>query len=315
MTSLIPSNRLEVGQSSLIDQEAKPGASSVCIIIPSTCELRRFEGLRRAIDSILGQEEVAVRVLVVVNGQRVDPDCFRRLQSRQDIEVRYESEGSSVKAIGIGRDLVREPFFGFLDDDDEYLPGALANRIAPMLRDASIDFVASNGLRCNEQGIDEPFLTDTASIESAPLEELTRANWLASCGGLFRTASVVPGDFDPSVRYFEWTYLAYLLACTRRMGFVDQATFRIHSTPGSLSKSLAYQTAETCVLQKVLELKLPKPVRVLVKAKLSAAHHDAAELAYAQGEQGTAWRHHLRSLLLPGGLRYLAFSRHLMIKP
>jgi len=292
-----------------------PELTRVCIIIPSTCEERRYQSLCRAIDSILQQTDVSPRVLLIVNGTRFAPARLKTLQERRDIEVVYEQVGSSVNAIGIGRTLVQEPFFGFLDDDDEYLPNALAHRLRPLLNDHDIDFVASNGLRQVSPDLDEQFLVNTSQIEAHPLEQLLQENWLASCGGLFRTSSVLARDFDPSIRYFEWTYLAFLLASSRRMAFVDVPTFRIHSTPESLSKSAAYQNSETIVLQRILELPLPESITNLLKVKLGAAHHDAAEWARITKQWRLAWHHHLRSLGLPGGMRYLAYTRHLLLKP
>ena len=44
-----------------------------------------------------------------------------------------------------------------------------------------------------------------------PLRALVIENWLASCGGLFRSDRVSIDYFDGVTRHYEWTFLAYSL--------------------------------------------------------------------------------------------------------
>lgn len=283
---------------------------TVAVIIPTTCEAKRWASLQRAISSARDQA-ATVTVIVVVNGARFDEAHYRTLQQDPRLTVVYREEGSAPLAQRFGRSLVEEEFFAFLDDDDEYLPQALWQRYQPFLTDASLAFVASNGFR-HVGGTDTLVVRDSAAIEADPLAALARENWLASCGGLFRTASVAASYFDDPVPFLEWTYLAYKLGLDLKMRFVDVATFRIHDTPASLSKSVAYREAELAVLSRIDALRLPPHVRRMIRRKRGRVFHDLSWQARCEGRLGAAWRCHLQSLVLPEGWRYLGYSRKLL---
>jgi hypothetical protein len=123
---------------------------------------------------------------------------------------------------------------------------------------------------------------------------------------------VLASDIDPELYYLEWTFLAFKLASTRRMVFVDEPTFCIYSTAGSLSKSEAYLLAEPVVLRKILALNLPKSVSLPLQFKLGRVHHNLAEYARRTGQLKLAWRHHIASLFFPGGQSYLTYTRYLL---
>lgn len=201
------------------------------VIIPTTCEARRWTSLKRAIASALSQENTDAEVIVVVNGTRFDPVCYEELRNMPGLTVAYQKEGSLPLAQQFGRVQVTAPFFSFLDDDDEYLPGALKHRLRPLLADKTVDFVASNGYRVLGDR-DHIALTNIDAIRRDPLLALSVENWLVSCGSLFRSCSVSAEYFDGKTAYFEWTLLAYKLASTLKMAFVDVPTFRIHDSPG-----------------------------------------------------------------------------------
>jgi glycosyltransferase involved in cell wall biosynthesis len=285
---------------------------TITVIIATTCEARRWLSLRRAIESVLTQAGVSVQVLVVVNGQRFDPEHYEALQHMAGLRVAYNEEGNLPKALRTGRSLVSTAYFAFLDDDDEYLPGGLSARLTRLEADATLDFVATQGLRMID-GADKPFLPSTAAAHLDPLRALANYNWLASCGGLFRSRSVSLDCFDGRSRYLEWTLLAYKLASTCRMAFIDTPTFRIHDSPGSLSKSPAYREGEIEVLKLVLGLELPGDVKSFVRVKLGKAHHGLSDFYRLQHRKSASWRHHLASLRYSGGWRFIPYTRKILI--
>lgn len=285
--------------------------NAVTVIIATTCETSRRSALMNAIQSVLNQKNAATDVITVVNGNRIDTACLEQLRSMPRVQVVEQAEGSYPKAIRTGRVQVQAPFFAFLDDDDEYLPDAIAQRIAPLFVDPTLDFVASNGLR-RLRGKDYIVVKRPDAVRIDPLRALALGNWLASCGGLFRTASVGIEYFDGKTAYLEWTYLAYQLASTKSMAFVDEPTFVINDSPGSLSKSDAYAVAAAQVLRKILMLDLPGSVRCDVRKKLGRALHDIAGRKCAGGNWCQAWKYHVASLVCPGGLQYLLYSRKLI---
>ena len=289
--------------------------ASIEVIIPTTCITGRWAVLQRAIGTVASQDAVNVRVLVVVNGDRFDPDCLAALRARSDLRVHYQLEGNLPLALRVGRSLVEAPFFCFLDDDDEYLPGALAYRVQPMLADPRVDFTASVGLRCVDGG-DRLALTELQvdQINAQPLLSLGVENWLASCGGLYRSSSISLDYFDGVTQYYEWTYLAYRLAIDKTLRYLERPTFRINDSSDSLSKSAAYRLAEIDVLHKLLDLPLPRKAQVEIRRKIGSAHHRISDYCLEQGWRMPAWQHHLKSLLYPGGWKYSTYSRHLLLQ-
>lgn len=281
------------------------------VIIPTTCESSRWQSLQRAIASVQCQLGVRPRVVVVVNGTRFDPASFRQLGEMKDLEVIYREIGGVSGAQKLGRTQVTAPFFAFLDDDDEYLPGGLAARLQPLLESDSIDFVVSNGYdHC--AGEDYLRIEDVATVQRDPLRALLSENWLASCGGLFRSDRIPSDYFDGETNYFEWTWLAYRLMTERSMRFVDVPTFRVHDSPGSASKSMEYRLAEVMVLEKIAALSLPADVLARLRIKRGKALHGLADYFRSRGMSRLAWRYHLASLFNADGWRYLAYSRKLL---
>lgn len=285
---------------------------TVSVIIPTTCEASRRASLMRAIDSVLNQQGAQVTVIAVVNGNRIDPECLQQLQAMARVQVVRQEQGCQALAQRTGRACVVTAFFAFLDDDDEYLPVALKLRLAPLLREPGLDFVASNGLR-RQKGVDQAVVTQVQAAERDPLLALASENWLASCGGLFRTARIGVDFFDGKTASLEWTLLAYKLASTRSMAFVDQPTFIINDTAGSLSKSEAYVQAEAGVLAQVLALDLPSAARRAVQEKLGRCLHNISARKSEQGDWAEAWRFHLASLGCLHGWKYLLYSRKLLL--
>jgi len=268
--------------------------------------------LQRAIDSLRHQTAGRVQIVIVANGARVDATLLERLKQAPDLQVIHQVQGGVTRAQQTGREAINTEFFGFLDDDDEYLSDAVALRASMLAADPSIDFVASNGYR-HRKGADELLISGSLDVQSRPLHTLGHTNWLASCGGLFRSSSVGPEFFKAEVTHLEWTHLAYaLLSHHKRMAFLDRPTFRIHDTPRSLSKSLAYRQGVLQALHRIRAMPLPGQVRKRVSLKLGAAHHELAEHCLKELQGSLAWRHHMDSLFTPGGIRYLSFTRHLL---
>jgi hypothetical protein len=291
-----------------MNQDTLPAIS---VIIPTTCERARWTSLERAIAGILAQDGVAARVIVVVNGNRYDPGCFEALKCKEGVTVLYRTVGSAPLAQTAGRAAVETPFFAFLDDDDEYLPGALATRIAPLLADPALDFVVTNGYRARG-GVDERAIGDSRAIAADPVGALCQQNWMASCAGLFRSSTVGAEYFVDPAPYMEWTYLAFRLTIRLSMRWIDAPTYRINDSPVSLSKSEVYLRSELDILRRILALPLPAPARRAVRRKLGRACHAFAERSRGDGRHAEAWRFHLGSLAQPGGWHYLLYSRKLV---
>jgi hypothetical protein len=119
--------------------------------------------------------------------------------------------------------------------------------------------------------------------------------------------------FDFQYKYFEWTYLFFLLLSERkRIYFRDALTYRKYEdNPLSISKSVEYGSAYPGFLLKLMALKLEPDVKRGIKAKYLNALNTQANLELSQGRKWRAWQAHLKCLS-SGGWRYLAFTRHLL---
>lgn len=286
-------------------------SETVTVIIPTTCEKRREAQLLRAIDSIQRQKGVSANILVVVNGKRFDPDLLAVLKSRVDLVVEYLEQGSAPKACAHARTKIKTQYFSFLDDDDELLEDSLLVRLSAFKADPSLDLVVTNGY--NEiEGKRELRVKNGERVNEDIQMALIEANWLTSCGGVFRSDSITETFFREPAEYNEWTLLAFRIACTCKVLFINKPTFVVHSTPGSLSKSKAFVLSDADVIRSMIGLTDRKDVRLALEKKLCGSLHYISDYLREQGNYIEAWKYHIKSLLYPGGLAYLSFTRKLI---
>jgi len=287
-----------------------PGRISV--IIPTLAEASRSESLKRAIASIRASTAEAVQIITVVNGSRFDGDLCAWLGQQPDVVFDQIREGSSPLAQKRGRALVNTEYFSFLDDDDEYLPGATDRKLETLCTNPATDFVLCNGY-WGAMGQENIFYPRMTGILEDPLAALFRQNWLTSCNALFRTSSIPGSFFNDPHPYAEWTWLAFTLCmANKRFALLDEPGFHQYPTPGSLSKSRAYNASYIGLYERILDASPPESVAGAIRMRISSAWHVCASDALASGEWLDALCCHIRSLLQPGGLRYLSYSRRLL---
>lgn len=283
------------------------------IIIPTTGATDRRSSLLRAIEKILGQDRVDVIPIVVLNGRRYDADLFEVLKQRSDIRFFYLEQPSLPAAINFGRRQVETPFFGFLDDDDLYHPWTVAERLDAFRTAPEADVVVSWGRR--EVGRrQERVPGKEVWKQEDPLHVLLKGCWLASCSGLFKTATISDGYFDSELRHLEWTSVAIRIALDRSIYFLDSERphFLIGDSPDSLSKSCHYLLGMEQALDRLLKLPLPPAVRRGFMQKKMSLRHDIADYFRIEGDLGKAWKHHIRTFYHHQGLRYLPSTIHFL---
>lgn len=287
--------------------------AEVTVIIPTLATRERQESLLRALDSLASADrQRPIQILVVVNGNRYHAPLLEALP-RPGVELLRIQEASLPAAILAGRKAVRTRYFCFLDDDDLYLPDAIALRVAAIETSPAADLVVTNGLR-RSGNQEQPALSLLGQVEADPQLALFQENWLASCGALYRTASVPVEFFEQPQPYLEWTWLAFRLTCaTCRIRVLDVPTFVINDTPGSASKSATYIESHVTLYRRMLALGQRPDVRQLLQARLAAAYHAIADQHLHSRHLATAWTNHLRSLACRGGWRYASFSRRLVL--
>ncbi len=286
--------------------------SAISVILPTTATTTRLASLNRAIDSVLSQQDVKVELIVVANGPQCDPEILDALAARPDIRLVYTEEGSYPAALRLGRDLVDAPFFAEIDDDDEFLPMALATRLHHIELDPSIDVVVTNGI-LRRDGQETIGIRDIDSCRTDPLRRLMDDMWLVPCAALYRTDTVTPDFFETIPPAMEWTYVGTLLSLTRKIVFVDLPTFVYNrDTSDSLSRSKRYLLSTPEAIERLMALELPAEIRELVRAKHIRSLHAASNVELIEGNVSAAWKWHLRTLTHPYGWRYLTYTRHLV---
>ncbi len=285
-------------------------SKKISIIVPTLAENKRADRLKRCINSIKkASSNVFVEIIVIVNGRKHDEILCDWIKSQDNIRFEYDPKPSLPNAIFRGRQLVTSDFFSFLDDDDEYLDGAINDRLSIIGCHPEMDLVVSNGYINN--GVDDRlFCENLIEVQHDPLMNLFNANWLASCGALYRSSSFNPEFFEDSHPYAEWTWFAYKLGLDgKKIAVLDKPTFRINDTPGSLSKSSAYREAYFELFERMLERNPPREIGNIIKRKLGAAHHDRSDSDLHSGRYFSALSNHFKSLCLPGGISYLPYTR------
>jgi glycosyltransferase involved in cell wall biosynthesis len=285
------------------------------VIIPTMCDSKRGPLLLRAIDSVVSQEGVAALPVVIVNGARVDPSFLAQLARRSDIRLIQRTEPSLFKARRAGFESIRAQFFAILDDDDIFLPGALAKRLDALRADDTADWVVTNGIFVMPDG-DVPYIPDVEAVRRDPMGTLLDHCWLCSAGNLFRKSAVAPDIFDTTLS-MDLTYIAFrLLAEGKKVRFLDDSTFKYFYYPDSTSKQHSYNRHAAAAIQAMMRLNLPGRVRQGLASKYRRAMHDAASHHFVHGQMREAWAAHLRSLAgLPEFFRFAAFTRKLLVGP
>ena len=283
---------------------------TITVIIPTLAA--RPKELERAILSVTSQIGIKTIPLVVLNGDRYDVDLVGSLRRRSDIRFLQIEVSSVSKARLAGRQKVDTRYFAFLDDDDELLPEAMTIRTAALARQGT-DLVVTNGFRQigNHRSIIFPrFDQEMTDHARALLDE----NWLASAGGLFRTDTVDESHFSNLPDFLEMTFLAFKMAHEFNIIRLNQPTFVIHSGAGDqASKSWRYYQEVPRVLGQMRRFTSRNDLLSQLRKKEVAALHEASTKALERNDRESAWKYHLRSLTMIHGLRYIPYTRHIVL--
>ncbi len=282
----------------------------VTVIIPTLGT--RPEELEGAIDSVASQLGVDVMPMVVVNGRRYDADLVARLERTPGLRChRIEHAGVSNARLE-GRRLVETNHFAFLDDDDEFLTDALRLRL-DTLQEHDVDVVVTNGYR-EASGERQLIFSKFDHYPDDPARALLEENWLASAGGLFRTDAVGEQILDGLPDFLEMTFVAFLLTKNHAVFRLNRPTFVIHAgAADQASESWDYLQAKPKVLQQMQSITTRKDLRSRLKRRRADALHQASEKALGYRNMLAAWKYHLHSLAIGDGLRYLPYTRHIVL--
>lgn len=283
----------------------------VDVIVRTLAEKKRAESLARALSSIRNQAGVDARALVVVNGDRFDPDLVAELERTPDIRVERIRQTSVVAALSHGLMLVDAPIFTFLDDDDELVADSLAEPLG-WLVDHPQDDVVITLVDMSSRG--EQALTGHRDTAQRPLYNLLESCWLHPGSGFFRANPVIKEIVDVEVGHMEWTTIALrLIRSSARLHFMNTATVIYHDTDESLSKNVAHQEAELTVMREILADKtMDRRTKRRARAKYLNSLHTLSARYHSRGQRADAWRMHLKSLCSEAFFRYVLYTRKLL---
>lgn len=286
----------------------------VSVIIPTMAAPARAESLTRAISSVRKSSSRPVKIIVVVNGNLHDATLLQWIGDQPDIHLHRQPRPSLPEAIKAGRSIVTTEYFSTLDDDDEYLDGAIDIRLSAMQNSPATAVVVTNGYR-NSKGLDEPCYKSLVGMPTRPLLALMEMPWLNSGNAMYRSAAVGIDYFERSHPYAEWTWLAFSLAMHEKpFAAIDTPTFRIYDTSDSLSKSQAYEQSYESLFERMLAEHPPALVAKQIRQKMGSLYHQHADALLKNGDRLAGLQWHARSLTQPGGLRYLSFTRRFFLR-
>lgn len=180
----------------------------VSVIIPT---YNRAALLREAIQSVLDQTYQDIEIIVVDDGSTDDTVSVVE-QFEHRLRYIYQSNAGVSAARNSGLQVAEGEFVAFLDSDDTFLQGKLAQQVPVLESDARLGVVASGIAHVDETGrvryVEEGWLASPeVSLRSTLLAglcslhgALIRRDWLAAVGG-----------FDPTLASAEDMDLWYQL--------------------------------------------------------------------------------------------------------
>jgi glycosyltransferase involved in cell wall biosynthesis len=283
---------------------------TVSVIIPTKAHPARRALFKRAIESVLAQEDVRVVPIVVINGSERDPELTSEIIADSRFRVVTLEKADLPAALLRGREMVDTKWFAELDDDDVLMPRALISRLDALDKQPEFDVVVTNGVRRGIDGDKIHFVDDISIIEADPVWAMLRHNWLLPGSWLCQTDSVGIEFFNGIPRFRECTYLGLQFATRLRVKFLDCSTVVYHTdTPQSESKSQAYTLGVAEATRRMLDLDLPTDVRDHIRRQLGEACSANAYYYLQEKEFSAAWGWYCRSLYGPGGWRRSLFAR------
>jgi glycosyltransferase involved in cell wall biosynthesis len=287
--------------------------NKISVIIPTLASSERFPVLKRAISSVRNSSVNPVKVIVVVNGGKYDPLCLEWLTRQEDVVLKVIDRPSAPFARYVGRCLVDTPFFATLDDDDEYLAGAIDQRIIAMQSTPAPDLVVTNGF-FNDANNRRRLYFKFNESHLDPLKGILIENWLNADNALYRTETVDDGYFLDYHPFIEFTWLGYRLAIDGKVvRFLDEDTCVVNCTKKSLSKTQQYYDSHLSLFERMIEISPNRKIKNIILKKTGEYYHDRSDLALREKRFKASLVDHLRSIFLCGQIKYFFYTRKILI--
>lgn len=133
----------------------KPAGPRISVIIPT---YQNAAELPRAVRSALAQDLAAIEVIIIDNASTDDTPQVCADLAQQDARVRVlrlDVNAGPAGARNAGAKIAREEFLAFLDADDEWLPGKLAEQVAVLDAQPALALAFCDGVLLDEQSGEE----------------------------------------------------------------------------------------------------------------------------------------------------------------
>ena len=204
-----------------------PLSARLTVIVPT---YRRSDMLKRAIDSVLDQDE-APRILVVDDGSQPPARLHRTHPALRLVRIARNSGGAEARNFGVEHAFT--PWITFLDDDDEWLPGtaALYDELLSVEPETDLCFVSCievvgpKGERLEERRAHSRNKGEAWFLEPTP----------AGSSHLTKQTFVIPtllyrqiGGFDPNLESRIHSELSLRLNQAADIQAIDRPTYRLH---------------------------------------------------------------------------------------
>jgi glycosyltransferase involved in cell wall biosynthesis len=209
------------------------GGPVISVIIPT---YNRAALLRRALASVFGQKFTRCEVIVVNDGSSDETAASLVQFTDQRLRaIHHQTPKGAAAARNAGLTLARAPVVAFLDDDDEQLPGFLAETVRAHATLPRIDLAWTGVVFRRPDGSEETLEWSRWAGSQRFVNRLS-----GSCGISFRTEWLRgAGGFDTSYRITEDTELFMRLVESQgRWRCINRPLMCVHVHPGaSLSRS------------------------------------------------------------------------------
>jgi glycosyltransferase involved in cell wall biosynthesis len=247
----------------------------VSVVIPAYNSARY---VREAIQSVLSQTYSKFEVVVVDDGSTDDTESAVRSFGDRVTYVRQDNKGAGA-ARNEGIKKSEAPYVAFLDSDDLWLPGKLAEQIPLLEQDPEIGLVYSDWAVVPQQGE-----TEQSHLRNLPATSGYVFDALVQCGFILTSGTVVRrsclddvGIFDETLAiaqdYDLWLRIAYRWKVT----LVNKPLVIKREWNGNLSSNLRKTvTEEIALFEKILRdfPNMSPRRRRLVRHQLSLCYRD-----------------------------------------
>jgi FkbM family methyltransferase len=257
--------------------------------------------LEKALRSVADQDYARIEHIVVDGGST--DGSVEIIRSFADRLAWWESEPDGGQAAALNKAFARAngDILGWLNSDDELLPGAITAVVEALEQDPEAVLAYGDNIVVNEES------GARNDLEGLDLDVVrmvrTWRNWVPQPGSLFRRrAWELAGPFDAgSYYYFDFEFVLRLLFAGAKTMRIDKplAVYRIHpksKTGGeTLKKAYDHRRLEDAVFSRS---DVPPAVRVVEREARARSAFVAAEFFLGAGERRRARHELLRGLAL-----------------